>query len=135
MSLVETVAASTELISVDVAKRHLRIMSDDLDTEVDRALSSARALCESTSGRTLRPATTRVWSLSSWLCNGSQLQLPYPPLITIDSVKYYDANDGDITVDESLYSAVLSTNGPGFLVFDDDFTAPALSDRPDAVRI
>ena len=133
MTLVVTDAPTDELISVDAAKRHLRIMSADFDDEVMQAVKAARGWCESYVSRTLRSAVTRTLSFTDWPCD--PIQLPYPPLLTVESVKYYSTDDVDTTLATSNYHVLISTSGPGRIEWDDDADLPDTSTRPDAIRI
>jgi uncharacterized phiE125 gp8 family phage protein len=133
MTLVVTSAPAEELITVDAAKRHLRIMADDFDDEIMQAVKAARSWCESYTSRTLRTAVTRTIKLAEW--PSESVQLPYPPLLTVESVKYYAEADVDTTLSASNYHTILSTSGPGYLEWDDEAVLPTTSTRPDAVRI
>jgi len=59
-ALAITIAPSDELLSVEDAKRHLRLYSSDLDDEVASKIRSARDYCERFTQRTLRKTTTRT---------------------------------------------------------------------------
>lgn len=127
-------APETEPVSVAEAKRHLRILSPDIeDSEVLDTLTAAREWCENYTSRSLREDVTRTARYSTWPC--SPIVLPYPPLRSIVSVKYYDTADADQTLDPSNYQVHLSTESLGYLAWDADVTLPGLSSRDDSVRI
>lgn len=67
-------------------------------------------------------------------CRSHLLYLPRPPLVSISSVQYYDEGDVLQTLSSSEY-LVHTFRQPGAIEFIDDFTAPSLSDRDDAVQI
>lgn len=128
------VAPESEPISVAEAKRHLRILSPDIeDSEVLIALTAAREWCESHVARTLRDEVTRTVSFRQW--PSAPLYLGYPPLLSIVSVKYYDEAAVDQTLASSNYRAVVSENIQGYLEWVADATLPSIATRDDAVRI
>jgi uncharacterized phiE125 gp8 family phage protein len=121
-----------ELVTLEEAKQHLRIVAEGFDDEVATTLQAAREYCETHSARTLRPETTRTLSLSEWWTG--QLAFPWPPLLGVTSVKYY-LDDVDETLDAENYQVVLSDEGLGWIEWTEDAEQPDFDTRPDAVRI
>lgn len=132
-ALTVDVAPEDEPVSVEEAKRHLRILSDDFNGEVLDALAAAREWCESRINRTLRSSVTRTAAYSGW--PRDPIRLPWPPLLSVVSVKYYDAEDADQTLAAANYRVHLSTDGLGHVEYDEDVTLPDVASRDDAVRI
>tara|TARA_R110000824_G_scaffold77288_2_gene195532 strand:- start:13999 stop:14400 length:402 start_codon:yes stop_codon:yes gene_type:complete len=66
---------------------------------------------------------------------GREIQLPYPPLISVTSVKYY--GDSTETLDTfSTGSYTVSTAGdPGVIWLNEDKDWPDLMDRPQPIEI
>jgi hypothetical protein len=152
MALTLTSAPASELLSVEDAKRHLRLMSGDLDDEVAARVREARDDCERETQRTLRASVTRVLTRHCWWPQGSSsgyggsleasyrngcgdLKLPWPPLLGVTSITYYDADNASQTLSSSNYYVELSTEGFGRIIWKSTATIPVVYDRPDAVTI
>ncbi len=133
MPLVITAAPSDELLSVEEAKRHLRVLNSDLDDEIASLVRASRDYCERFTQRTLRTTVTRTLKLDAWWC--SAVKLPWPPLLTVSGITYYDADNASQTLGTSNYSVELSTDGGGRVIWATDATIPALYSRPDAITI
>lgn len=91
---------ASEPVNLTTLKDHLRINLNDEDTILSLYLTAARQLFENLSGRQLMEATWKLY-LDSW---PKVIYLPKPPLKTLVSVKYYDANDQLQTLDPSAYT-------------------------------
>lgn len=63
----------------------------------------------------------------------SEIRLHRPPIVRVDSVRYYDSDNALQTVDPASYY-VTDEQVPA-LRFVSGFSAPAVYDRPDAVRV
>lgn len=126
-------SAGSELLSTEDAKRHLRVWDGSLDDEITSLVKAARDDCERDTQRTLRTSCTRALTRCDWWC--SSLVLPWPPLLGITSVTYYDSDNASQTLASSNYHVELSTEGFGRIVWKTDATIPVLYDRPDAVTV
>lgn len=133
MSLVVTTAPDSELLTVEEAKSHLRILTSDLDTEIAAKVRSARDDCERDTQRTFRTAVTRVMTLDAWWCSAKVM--PWPPLLGITSIAYYDADNAAQTLSASNYHVELSTDGFGRVIWASNATLPSVYDRPDAITV
>lgn len=133
MALAITSTPSDELLTVSDAKRHLRLLSDDWDDEIASLIRAARDDCERDTGRTFRTSTTRTYKTCDWWCG--EWVPPFPPLLGITSVTYYDADNASQTLASTNYVVVLSADGHGRVVWATDATLPALYDRPDAITV
>lgn len=123
----------SEPVTVAEAKRHLRIMSSDFDAEIEGVVTAAREWCENHISRTLREDVTRLQCYSQW--PRSPFELPWPPLRSVTSIEYYDADDANQTLDESNYRVLLSTENVACVEWDADATLPDHATRKDAVRV
>lgn len=94
-----------EPLSRTVAKDHLRIDSDITahDARVDALIVVARQWCEAFTGRALVQQTLEL-SLDHW---SGVVELPRAPIITLDSIKYTDANGTEQTWVSTNYQADL----------------------------
>ncbi len=153
MALVITSVPTGELLSVEETKRHLRVMSGDLDDEVATLIRDARDYCERFTCRTLRTAVTRTLTLADWwpsnYCDTyprsyrpiadkndrNSLKLPWPPLIAVSAITYYDTSNVTQTLASSNYSVELSTDGGGRVIWLSTATIPPVYDRPDAITV
>jgi len=77
-------------------------------------------------GRSLGKQTLRL--TQSAFCRS--IKLPFPPHIRVVSVIYSDSDGVEQTIDDGAYRLV-----HGALLFDRDFSFPAVACAPDAVRI
>lgn len=133
MSLRVTEEPADEPLSIADAKQHLRYFADDADTEIASLVKAARDDCERETGRTLRGAVTREWTRCEWWCDS--VKLPFPPLLTVEEVRYYDADNAEQTLNAANYIVELSTDGWGKLTWAADADQPATYSRPDAITI
>ena len=131
--VVTTTAAVAEPVSLDRVKRSLGLDNvRDFDTTLQELIKSATNAVSNDLGRAL---TTTVYTLHLDRWPGREIQLPYPPLISVDSVKYY----GDTTETLDTFSSgsyTVSTGGdPGVLWLNEDEDWPDLMDRPSPIEI
>lgn len=119
------------LLGNEEAKRHLRILTSDHDDELTSLVKAATDDCERWTARTLRASTTRTWKTDSWWCG--PWRPPFPPLLGITSITYYDTDNSEQTLSSSNYSVLLSTDGFGEVHWAYNATLPSLYDRPDAI--
>jgi uncharacterized phiE125 gp8 family phage protein len=105
--LVRTVAPTGPAVSVDEAKRHLRIYHDDDNDDIEAMIAAAQAAIEGPNGIgiVLMPQTWRL-SLDSFyethgfarrheFCGRGEIIVPLGPVTSVVSVTYRDANDVD----------------------------------------
>lgn len=133
MPLAVTSAPSDELLSAEEAKRHLRIFSSDLDDEIQSLIRAARDYCERFTARTLRATVTRTYKTDEWW--DKELQLPYPPLLGITSITYFDADNASQTLSATSYVVENNTDGGGRIVWKDGVTLPTTYTRSDAITV
>jgi len=131
--VVTTTPASTEPVSLGRVKRALGLDNvRDHDTTLQEVIKSATNAVSSDLGRAL---CTTVYTLYLERWPGRQIQLPYPPLISVGSVKYY----GDTTETLDTFSSgsyTVSTGGdPGVIWLNEDKDWPDLMDRPNPIQI
>lgn len=106
---------TTEPISLDEAKKHLRIDFTDDDVLIGALIARARVASEGFLNRAL---LTQTWDL--WLdCFPTKdyIELPMPPLKSVISVKYYGTDDteyimaaADYFVDDKSFLGKVSLN-------------------------
>jgi uncharacterized phiE125 gp8 family phage protein len=101
MGLHLVTAPTSEPITTAAAKLHLRVdhsLDDDL---IDTLCSAARQVVETGTGR---KCITQTWDLKldSFPCGA--IVLPFPPVTSITSVSYVDANGTTQTWSSALYT-------------------------------
>jgi len=131
--IVTTTAAVTEAVSLSRVKRSLGLDNvRDFDTTLQELIQSASGAVSADLGRAL---TTTVFTLYLDKWPGREIQLPYPPLISVDSVKYY----GDTTETLDTFASgsyTVSTGGdPGVIWLNEDKDWPELMDRPSPIEV
>ncbi len=127
-------AKSSDLpVTLEEAKTHLRLLSSDLDEHVAGLLEAATEYCETVCGRSLRVSQTLTQKYDGWPCG--VVHFDRQPVTAITSVKYRDDDDVEQTLASSNYRLLVSSEAAAFMEFDEDFTAPTLNGRADAVTV
>jgi uncharacterized phiE125 gp8 family phage protein len=127
-------AKSSDLpVTLEEAKTHLRLLSSDLDEHVAGLLEAATEYCETVCGRSLRVSQTLTQKYDGWPTGA--VQFDRQPVTAITSVTYRDADDATQTLASSNYRLLVSSEAASFMEFDEDFTAPTLNGRADAVTV
>lgn len=121
------------LVTVPDAKQHLRETDDENDTYIEALIAAAQAHIDGPQGwlgaaigrQTLE---IRRCSLTGDVC------LPYPPIISITSVKYDDAGGVEQTLSADTYRLVGTPSAPR-LALSYGASWPSVRYGEDAVRI
>jgi len=131
--VVTTTAATSDPISLDRVKRSLGLDNViDFDTTLQELIQSATNAVSNDLGRALVNTTYTLY-LQNW--PGREIQLPYPPLVAVDSVKYYgDATETLDTFASSSYT-VSTAGDPGVVWVNEDKDWPSLMNRPNPIEI
>lgn len=123
-----TQAPEKEPLSVREVQDHLRVSGQD--EELFRLIKTARGMMERYLNRAL---ITQEWDVY-FDCWHYEMKLPYPPLQTVDSVKYRDLDGAEQTLSSSFYH--VTNNEPATIVRAYDVSWPELQyGRPQAVKI
>lgn len=93
--------AAIEPVTVAEVKNHLRVTDNLEDSLIAALIASARKYVEQITRRALITQTWRLY-LDDFPADDC-IELPYPPLASVTSVKYYDANDVLQTLSPSVY--------------------------------
>ena len=96
---------STEPLTVNEAKAHLRVENDTEDDYIAALIETARAHLDGRDGWLSRALMTQTWDytldafpMEEWIC------LPLPPVQSITSITYKDVNGNAQTFNASNYS-------------------------------
>lgn len=125
---------AVEPVSIDEAKLHLRVTHDDEDTLIATLISAARLHAENYCRRAFVtqkwdlyldafprqnfygvlpgyapldqfiPTVLQAQRGYSIRFRGGKIELPFPPLASVDSLKYLDKTGALVTMDPSLYT-------------------------------
>lgn len=90
-----------EPVSVAEIVEHSRLDTVESSTYVAGLIAAAREHVEQLAWRALMTQTWELW-LDDWP-DEDELRLPYPPLASVLSVKYYDDADQESTLDSNAY--------------------------------
>ena len=118
-----------EPITASVAKRHLRLETDDslYQYETDYIANLITMSREQAEFHTRRAFITQTWKLylNEWP-SGNSISLPLPPLISVTHVKYTDTD----SVQSTFTDYSVDTGTPGRVVLDDGESWPSDSLHP-----
>ena len=87
MSTIKLSDASVEAIALAQAKLHLRVDESDEDSLISLYIGAARNACEARTGRAI---TLTNFRLTMDAFPSGAIELSFPRLISVQSVKYYD---------------------------------------------
>lgn len=118
--------ASTEPVTLDDVKLYARVGHAVEDTLINSWISAGRKLAEDYQHRSY---VTQVWQMTFDSFPSKCLEIPQPPLISLDSVKIYDEDGAETTVSTSDYFVDL-TSEIGRVAFVSDYSWPSVTLRP-----
>lgn len=132
MNLVRTTAPTTEPLTLQEVKDHLRLSGTAEDALLAGYLLAATDLVEL---QTLRSLITQTWTLTldDWPAGGI-FWLPRPPLASVTSIKYLDTDGVQQTWSSSNYR-VSTGNEPGRITLGYNATLPSLYGVSDQVEV
>lgn len=99
--LMKIVPPLEEPINLAEAKNHLRIATPDDDTLIAHLITVVREQAEQWLGRTLIETTYEL--VRDAAPEECVLELPCPPLISVESIEFYDQSDHFVLFNESDY--------------------------------
>jgi uncharacterized phiE125 gp8 family phage protein len=130
MALQLVTPPATEPVTLDEAKLHCKIEVDDDDTLVTALIVAARQAAEHELERALITQTWRK-TLDEF---PDAIELPRPPILAITSVKYFDADNVQITLSAESYQLDKESE-PGWLLPAYGFAWPGTAARANAVEV
>jgi uncharacterized phiE125 gp8 family phage protein len=121
---------TSEPISLEQAKQHLRVVGPDDDAYISALIVAARQMAE---GRTNRTILRRVLeaTFDSWR---GEMVLLRPPFVAIDSISYIDSAGEEQLLDPAAYFVGTGT-GLAVVEFADHSTLPALQRRRSPINV
>lgn len=130
-----------EPVSRAQAKLWCRVDSDitDQDPVIDMLIKGVREYAENLTGRVFVQRTMQlVLPSTQWISiDGARrngFEIPFPPLISVESITYIDTDGNTQTLAASNYN-VHTWRNPGLVIEDWDVTWPNYRREPDAWRI
>ena len=106
-------AATTALVTTAEAKALLNIDHSADDTLIAALVAAATEEAQRACARSFITRTCRL-VLHRWPCD-NVIRLQYPPALTVTSIKYYDADGVEQTVDAADYTVITDVT-PGIVV-------------------
>jgi uncharacterized phiE125 gp8 family phage protein len=131
MALRLITAPAAEPVTLQQAKDHLRVDHSADDTLISGLIAASRVYCEQF---TARAFVTQTWELVLDEFPANEILIPLPPLQSVTSVKYDDADGFEQTLSALEYT-VDDASQPGWIVPAVTGWSPVLFDGINAVRI
>jgi uncharacterized phiE125 gp8 family phage protein len=138
-STIEVVSAPAyEPISLALFKSWFRIDADDTnhDTVLTLLRQAMREDAENLTNRAFVSRQLRL-TLDNWPLHhqyGAKIDLPFPPLISVESLKYIDS-DGDLQTLDAADYVVYDQYEPGFIIPAWGESWPTIRALPNAVQV
>lgn len=128
---VVVITPAAAFVTLAEAKLHCNVDHDDDDTLIEAYIAAATAHIDGPFGWLGRSVgeQTLEYTASGFGCE-RYVQLPYPPVISVTSVKYLDSDGVEQTVAPADYSVI----GDTFWLLPDG-SWPSVGYYPDAVRV
>ena len=128
-----------EPVSRTQAKLWCKVTATADDTLIDMLIKGMREYAENLTGRTFVQRTLQlILTGYQYLeIDGTRrigIELPYPPLISVESVTYIDTDGATQTLATTEYN-VHTWREPGIVIEDWDVTWPSYRREPDAIRV
>lgn len=121
-----------EPCTLSEVKTAIRVDHDEEDALISSYISAARGNLEQLTQRSFMDQT---WILSAQKWPGRDVELPYGPVQSVSSVKYYDADEVQQTLDSSLYQVDLDSDLCRIRPTPDDTWPTIYPGRYDAIEI
>ena len=118
-------APASEPVSLAEAKAHMYVTIADDDVLIGTLLSAAREHIENLMNRAFIEQTWEL-TMENFPGGNAIVDLPRPPLISVESVKYFDAGGNDVTMPPADYQ-VDAASEPARI-------APAAGDAPQRIK-
>ncbi len=126
-----------DLIELDVAKDHLRILSDETNGEVEAAIATASAFLdvdEDGFGGLGFPILSQQWALKGSSFGQQVLRLPFSRIASVDEIRFTSPDEQAGTVDAQSYQLV-KRGREWRIVLLPGAQWPGHIDRQDAVEV
>jgi uncharacterized phiE125 gp8 family phage protein len=137
MALKLITAATTPLVTLTEAKRHVRAVDfDDDDSYLEALIEVAASHIDAPSGWLGRAIRQSQWQLRLDSFPWEEIRIPLPPLVSIDEIEYVDIDGATQTYTGFREYGVGAANGMGSVLYEyDDEWPDTLDDEPEVVRV
>lgn len=131
MGLTLLTAPTAEPVTLAEAKLHCRVDSNDDDALITALIVAARQQAED---QTARALVTQKWRYDLDTFPAAEIDLPLPPLVSVESITYLDNDGVRQPLATSEYSVVINqTPGVGLPAYEK--TWPSSRSTPGSVQI
>jgi len=117
---------TTEPVTLDEAKAHCRVDGTDEDDLITTLIVAARQYCEQRQNRAYLTQTLEL-TLDRW--PRFPVNIPHPPLVSVESIKYYGTDDTEYIWSTTEYF-VDADSEPGRVSLRYAKTTPTVTLRP-----
>lgn len=125
-----------DVLTVADAKKHLRVDFNDDDALIQGYIAAAIQNVDGRDGWLGRALSEQTWELRLPDFGGSVIPIPLPPLISIESIKYYDAADVLQTLSADVYEVTgIGGFGKARVVLKAGQAWPGLAKRSENVLV
>jgi len=131
--MLKRISAPAQVLSVADLKGDMLISHNEWDQKLTRAIQRAEAYIDGYTGILGKAMLSQQWT-KTFTGFSPSLDLILGPLISVDSIEYYDIDDVEQTVASSVYRAHESFRGP-YVVKKPNESWPATTFRDDAVTV
>lgn len=123
---------SSEPVTLDEARKHLRVDGTDEDEMILSWITAARQYCEAYTKRSFGVQSYR-WKIECFPSD-RYLVVPKSPLLAVSSITYLDVDGVSQTLSTSDYFLNIDST-PGMIYLDHDAEWPSTYNQPDAVTV
>jgi len=137
MTLVQIDPPEALPVSLDDAKAHLRVTVADEDDLISGLIRMATARLDGRDGLLGRALAPQTWQLvrHGFPGKAAPIMLPLPPLMSVDTVAYFDPDGAGQMLDAVDYRVIGGGGGPSTLLPAQNKTWPATLDELESVTI
>lgn len=136
MRLVNVTPASSDLIPLAELRTFLRVPTE-ADAEIEEIMREAVQHLDGRDGYLGRALMTQTWEARlDDFPGAARIELPLPPLQSVDSIIYTDGQGAEQTFDAANWTAYgVGDRAPGGVALLQDAHWPIAKNTPEAVRI
>jgi len=130
MSVRQTSDPAIEPVALEEAKAHLRVDDSVDDALITAIISASRQFIENE----LQSALIQRYYTLNLDELPSEIILPWPPLVSVTTLKYRDTDGVQTTMPATTYRTVANTR-PGRIVLENGQSWPSTEHLPDSIEI
>ncbi|GEC15160.1 head-tail connector protein [Nitrobacter winogradskyi] len=130
---VRTAAPTITPVSLAEVKAHLRVDHTDDDAMIGALLTAATERFDGWTGILGRCLVEQTWR-QDFECFSDCLRLPLAPVLSIESITYFDGDNAQQTLAASVYNLFTDARGP-YVGLKPDQPWPGIYSRRDAISV